>query len=75
MRQVLSISLPEPTIQTIKNKAAARGFNTVSNYIKYLLGLDEDLISAEELLADVKKAEKEYAAGKTIKANSIAELL
>ena len=52
MRQVLSVSLPEKTIQTVKEKTKTRGFGNVSNYIKHLIKLDEedDWISEEELL-------------------------
>lgn len=75
MREVLSLSLPGATIKLIKNKTVAKGFDSVSAYIKYLLGLDEDLISEQELLASVKQAREEYRAGKTIKADSMADLL
>ena len=37
MRQVLSVSLPEKTIQTVKEKTKTRGFGNVSNYIKHLI--------------------------------------
>jgi len=75
MRQVLSISLPSQTMATIKQKTKKRGFESVSEYIKHLLALDEDLISEEKLLKSVRQARVEYKNGQTIKANSIAELL
>ncbi len=77
MRQVLSVSLPEKTIQTVKEKTKTRGFGNVSNYIKHLIKLDEedDWISEEELLKIVEESRKEYKKGKTIKANSMADLL
>lgn len=77
MRQVLSVSLPEMAVKTIKLKTKKRGFENVSEYIKYLLSLDDDYdwISEAQLLEDIKIARKEYKKGKTIKANSIADLL
>jgi len=77
MRQVLSISMPGNTIQTIKEKTKSKGFRSVSDYIKHLIKIDEesDWISKEELLKIVKEGRKEYKEGKTIKANSIADLL
>lgn len=75
MREVLSVSLPSQTLATIKQKTKKRGFGSVSEYIKHLLYLDEDLISEDELLKSVRQARVEYKNGKIIKANSIAELL
>ncbi len=75
MRQVLSLSLPQQTTEEIKKSAKQKGFASVSSYIKYLFEADNDTISKEELLEDVRIAEMEYKQGKTIKANSIADLL
>ncbi len=75
MRQVLSLSLPPQTTKEIKKNAKQKGFTSVSSYIKYLFEADNDAISKKELLEDVKIAEMEYKQGKTIKANSLAELL
>ena len=76
MRQVLSISLPGNTINTIKKRVKNGGFNSISEYFKYLFKMDtEDIISEEELIKDIKQARKEYKEGKTIKADSLADLL
>ena len=77
MRQVLSISLPQSEVKTIKRKTKERGFKTVSDYIKFLVkeDNDDDWISDEELMEDIRIAEKEYKEGKLIKANSLADLL
>ncbi|MBI2437005.1 MAG: hypothetical protein HYV41_04665 [Candidatus Magasanikbacteria bacterium] len=75
MRHVLSISLPLQTTKDIKKNAKQKGFVSVSSYIKYLFETDTNLISKEELLEDVRIAEMEYTRGKTVNANSIAELL
>jgi Arc/MetJ-type ribon-helix-helix transcriptional regulator len=75
MRQVLSLSLPERSSEKIKELAQKRGFKSVSEYIKYLIDLDSNLISDTELLNSVKKAREEYKTGTTIKANSLADLI
>lgn len=75
MRKVLSLSLPQQTTKEIKKSAKQKGFDSVSGYIKYLFEADNDVISAKQLLKDVKEAEKDYKAGKCIKANSVAEAL
>ena len=76
MRQVLSISLPGTTIQTVKEKTKARGFDSVSDYIKHLIKLDEedDWISEEEILQAAKEAVAEYKQSKLIEADSMADL-
>lgn len=75
MREVLSLSLPEQTTKEIKNLSKKRGFASVSDYIKQLIEADKDLISSDKLLSMAVKAEKEYKAGRTIKATSLADLL
>ena len=75
MRQVLSLSLPEPMIKEIKNRTKNRGFASVSDYIKTLVTSDQNLISADELLVMAQEAEQEYKTGQTIKAKSLADLL
>ncbi len=75
MRQVLSLSLPATITKNIKSLAKKRGFASVSEYIKNLIDLDSDLISADSLLASARVAEKEYQTGRTVKAKSLADLL
>ena len=75
MRQVLSVSLPKQTTKEIKTLSKKRGFDTVSGYIKYLIELDQDLISDTELLKSVHEARKEYKEGRAIKAKSMKYLL
>lgn len=75
MRQVLSLSLPQQITKQIKKSAKQKGFESVSGYIKYLFEADNDVISVAQLLKDVEEAEKDYKAGKCIKANSIDEAL
>jgi len=75
MRHVLSLSLPEDMANDIKKSAKKRGFASVSAYIKYLFGLDQDLISETELLKTVKDARSEYKKGKSVQADSISDFL
>lgn len=75
MRQVLSISLPATDVRQIKLLTIKRGYNSVSSYIKYLFEEDSDLISENELLKTARAARKEYRAGKSIKAKSLAALI
>ena len=75
MRQILSVSLPTTEIKELKKRAKNRGFVSVSSYVQKLIQDDENLISVKELLKIAKKAQKEYKAGKSIRARSIADLL
>jgi Arc/MetJ-type ribon-helix-helix transcriptional regulator len=75
MRKVLSISITDVLEKEIKKRTKQRGFNSVSDYIKSLLIVDEDLISEEELLEDIKSGQEDYKKGKVIKAKSIADLI
>jgi Arc/MetJ-type ribon-helix-helix transcriptional regulator len=59
----------------IKQKTKKRGFDSVSDYIKNLVVADEDLISEEELLEDIRRGEEDYKKGKVIRADSIADLV
>ena len=75
MRKVMSLSLTEKISKDIKQKAKKRGFESVSAYVKYLVDLDKDVISESELAMSVQEARKDYKAKKSVKANSIEDLL
>ena len=75
MRQVLCLSLPKETTKTVKSLYKKRGFKSVSTYVKYLIELDEELISEDVLLEDIKQARKEYKDGKYVKADSMADFI
>lgn len=75
MRQVLSLSFPATEVRQIKHLTKTRGFGSVSSYVKYLVKEDLDLISEAELLKSARLARKEYRAGKSIVANSLADLV
>ena len=75
MRQILNLSIPQNMVSIVKDRAKKHGFESVSEYIRFLLNLDTDLISPQELLAISKRADREYRTGKIKKINSLAELL
>lgn len=60
---------------TVKKRVQKYGFASLSEYIRFLLELDEELISPAELLAMSKRADREYKAGKLKKLSSLEELL
>ena len=75
MREILTLSLPAQTKNLIKKKAINKGFTSVSGYIKYLIKLDDDLISEETLMKDIKQARKEYKEGKLKTLKSLNDLM
>ena len=75
MRKVLSLSLPETTAKKIKTLSKQRAYKSVSSYVKYLVEMDEELISEKELLQTIKQSRTEYKKGQTVTAQSMADLL
>ncbi len=75
MRSIINISLPKETARIAKMRAEKAGFASMSEYVRTLLDMENDLISAEELLKIASRAEREYKNGKIKKHNSLADLL
>lgn len=75
MRQVVSLSMPTVEALALKRVAKKRGYSSLGSYVKFLFQADRDLISETELLKSVYEARKEYRAGRSIKAKSLADLL
>jgi len=76
MRQVISISLPENIVKKLKNHIKQSNFASISEYFKYLFEADNNnTISDKELMAAIMESREEYKKGKTIKADSLADLL
>jgi len=75
MRQVLSLSLPSTDVRQLKSISKKRGFGSVSSYVKHLVKEDSTLISQADILKAAHAARKEYRAGKSIKAESLADLV
>ena len=67
--------MPNNMAKTVKTRAKRRGFASISEYVRFLLDQDEDLISADELLAVSRRAESEYGTGKLKKLSSLEELI
>lgn len=67
--------MPPNIALAVRERAKKHGFETVSEYVRFLLNLDTDLISPQDLLAMSKRADREYRTGKLKKLNSLAELL
>jgi len=74
MRKVLSISITDTLEKEIKEKTKRKGFSSVSDYIKSLLIMDEDLISEEEILEMAERAKKDYKNDNLVKVKSLADL-
>lgn len=74
MRSVLSISLPEDKKKEIEERAKKANKST-SAYIIYVVELEKQLISEDEIVKMAKKAEKDYKSGKTKKLKSLADLV
>lgn len=75
MREILTLSLPKQTIKIIKKTIKQRGFPTASSYVKYLLAMDGELISEQELAKDIARARRDYKQGKVHKLKSLADLI
>jgi hypothetical protein len=78
LTQKLSLSLPVREVKHLKSSYKKRGFDSISSYIIYLIGLDnskKNMISEDELLELAEEAKKEYERGECLTANSITELL
>ena len=75
MRDILTLSIPAKTKDFVKKKAKKSGFLNVSQYIQFLIQQDKDIISEDELLKSINEAQKEYESGRSIKANSMADLI
>ena len=75
MRKVVSISLPEETVSFIDAQIKKRNFTTKSEYFKYLVSLDQNVITEDELVEIRDQAIAEYRAGESIEAESMADLL
>jgi len=67
--------MPAEKITQVKKRVKERGFDNVSSYILSLVSEDDDLISATDLRKMADEAQQEYEAGKSIKVNSVMDLL
>lgn len=63
MRAVLSISIPPKKLAALKKRAKSEGM-TISAYVIHRIDDEENMISEEELLEDIRESEKDFAAGR-----------
>jgi hypothetical protein len=74
MRAILSVSLPADKKKEIENRAK-KAQKSTSAYIMYVVELEKQLISEDELVQMAAKAEKDYKSGKTKKLKNLADLI
>lgn len=75
MRDIITVSLPKESRQLLKKRIKERGFQGVSEYVRYLLELDQNVISQDELLKITEKADRDYEKGLLKKRSSLRDLL
>jgi Arc/MetJ-type ribon-helix-helix transcriptional regulator len=75
MRKIITISLDEEEEKRMRETVKKKGFPSVSSYFKHLIAIEEDMISEEELIRDVKGSIEEYKKGDSVRADSIKDLI
>lgn len=76
MRTTISVSLPPRDAQKTRALARRRGFENMSDYVRFLLSADDvDLISEDEILRRSASVDVLQKRGNLVKAASMAELL
>lgn len=75
MRSIVSVSLPSGQARALKRRAVNFGFASLSEYFRFLVNLDEGLVSQQELLDAAREAERDYKANRLKKAGSLASLV
>ena len=76
MRTTISLSVPRTEVIKARSLAHARGFGTLSGYLRFLLSQDDEmLISESELVRRSKETPKLHRTRKLVRARSLADLL
>lgn len=76
MRTTLSLSVPKTEAKKAWSLAQARGFSTLSDYLRFLLSQDDRiLISEADLVQRSKEASTLHRAHKLVRAESLADFL
>lgn len=71
MRTTISVSLNKASATKIKHLALRRGFDTTSDYLRFLVEQDDvDLISESEIISRAKEADHLYRRNKLVRAKS-----
>jgi hypothetical protein len=76
MRTSLSFNLTKKEASRARGLAKARGFDSTSEYLRFLIAQDDtDLIGEDELVRRSKDAERLHKCGKLMAAKSLSDLL
>lgn len=76
MRTTISLSVPKMEAEKARVLARARGFRTLSDYLRFLLSQDDQtLISEDELVQRSKETTKLHKTHKLVQAKSMADFL
>lgn len=76
MRSTISFATTQEEIRRTRRQARQRGFDTVSEYLRFLLRSDEGpLISEDEILQRSERTEKFAESGTLVKAASLSEFM
>lgn len=76
MRTTISLAVPDTEAKKAKRLAKARGFSTLSDYLRFLLAQDDQtFISEDELIARAQGAAMMHQKGKLVRARSLADFL
>ncbi|MDD2909803.1 MAG: hypothetical protein ACOX0B_00925 [Minisyncoccales bacterium] len=75
MRKVLTFSVSETENKKFNKKMKEKGFSSKSDYFKYLLTIDDNLTSEEELLEIITKGDKAYGEGRCMPIETLKDLL
>lgn len=76
MRTTISVAVSPREAKKSRELALARGFENLSEYIRFLLASDDaDLISEDELLRRAKQVLGLEKRGKLIRVKSMADLI
>lgn len=76
MRTTLSFTLSSSQVKKTRKLARARGFSTVSDYIRFLLEEDDvSLINEDELVKRANEVERLHRTKKLVTAKSMADFM
>jgi hypothetical protein len=76
MRTTISVAVSPREAKKSRELAMRRGFENLSEYIRFLLASDDaDLISEEEILRRAKQVPGLLKSGKLVHAKSMADLI
>lgn len=76
MRTSISFNLTQHEAKKTRALARTRGFQSTSDYLRFLISQDDvDLISEDELIKRASEVERLHKTGKLVKAKSLEEFI